>query len=957
MVPVKSRTPSRPGAGRIECALASLLVSLLPLSGQSSGGIIEGRVIDSWEGNPVPGVVVVLRGTTMGTTTDMSGEFRIEGVPDGTHILVFSRSGYTRSTITDILVIPGQTSRADLEIRPEFFELEPFEFVADPYVSTGVALLSERRSAVAVTDAIGSDFFSRAGAGNAAEIMTKVTGASVVGGKYVLIRGLGDRYSNTTLNGAEVPSPDPDRRAVQMDIFPSSAIESIVTAKTFTPDRPGSFSGGSVDIKTRSFPPEWDGKFSIGTTYNTLSSLDDGFLTYPGGGLDAFGFDDGTRAVPEGWGEAGDIDTQSLINETRSGGGRTIGYRTGNAEQVMALTRMFTPVMTPHRDIAPPGHDMSGSIGDTVRFLARDLGYFASVSYKRGFSFYDDGFQGRYDRSGDKLQPFMELEDVQAVETVSWGSIVNLTYRLSDLHEVNFNFLYNRNSEDHVLFQDGYLFGVEPDTFERRVLDFTQRELRTYQLRGNHEFENLPGWKVDWIASLASTMQDQPDLRLFQFQRRESGTIDINLSGYQAPTRYFRKVTERNRSFRLDNTIPFPVWSDLEADLRFGAYHAASDRHFTERRFEYLSNSSPRFLDINRTGEQDGFLADENLVYIDPGRGSFQFYKYVIERPFNDYEGRQDVHAGYLMVELPITSRLRSVGGLRYETTALSVDSSGEREGTATLDEATPLPAFGLIHEIVTDMNLRLSYGRTLARPTYREITPISVFDVSNRETLVGNPDLTLTSIDNFDLRWEWFPEPGEVLAASVFYKILTDPIQKTTATANRQVQYQNREEGIVYGLELEARKNLEFIRPRFDRFTMGGNVALVRSEVDKGPFDYGEGTVPLAGQSSYIVNVDLTWRNDDSGTTASIFYNVFGPRLFSVGQRETPHIFEQPVHTVDFTLSQELSERWSMKFKAENLIDPLVRTVYDFGGGAGDYLHRSYRRGRSFGLSLTCSF
>ena len=292
------------------------------------------------------------------------------------------------------------------------------------------------------------------------------------------------------------------------------------------------------------------------------------------------------------------------------------------------------------------------------------------------------------------------------------------------------------------------------------------------------------------------------------------------------------------------------------------------------------------------------------------------------------------------MAELPVTASLRSVGGLRYETTDLAVDSAGEREGSAVLEETTPLPAFGLIYEIVPDMNLRVSYGRTLARPTYREITPISVFDVSNRETLVGNPDLSLTSIDNFDLRWEWFPRPGEVLAASVFYKALADPIQKTTATANRQVQYQNREEGIVYGLELEARKNLGFVRSGLEEFTMGGNVALVHSEVDKGPFDYGEGSVPLAGQSPYIVNVDLTWHHPDTGTTASVFYNVFGPRLFSVGQRETPHILEQPVHTVDFTLSRKLSERWSAKFKAENLADPLVRTTYDFGGGGGEYLY-----------------
>ncbi|MCS1409695.1 MAG: hypothetical protein M2R45_02879 [Verrucomicrobia subdivision 3 bacterium] len=935
------------------------LIRLLPdANAQSEGGRIAGTVTDSWEGTPLPAVAVVLRGTTLGATTDISGRFQLEGVPGGTHILIFSKSGYARSTVSDIRVIAGQTSNADLKMKPEFYEMEPFEVISEPFVDQSVVLLSDRQNAAAMTDSISSDLFSRAGAGNAAEIMTKVTGASVVGGKYVFIRGLGDRYSNTTLNGAEVPSPDPDHRAVQMDIFPSSSIESIVTIKTFTPDKPGSFSGGSVDIITKSFPPEFTSQLSFGATYNKQSTFNEDFLSYPGGDKDFIGFDDGTRDIPAQWGEAGDVNTQALVNDTRSGGGRTTESRTEAADEIIALSSLFTPVITPSKGSSLIKHNFGGSIGDTVQMFERDLGFFTGVSYERDFLFFDDGFQGRYDRSGNTLQPFMELSDIQAVHLVSWGSVVNLTYRLGETHELGFNFLYNRNSEDKVLFQEGFLFGVEPDTFERRVLQFTQRELQTYQIRGNHEFAELKGWKVDWIASLASTLQDQPDLRLFQLQRRPNGTVDINLSGYQAPTRYFRSVDEDNKSFKLDNTIPFSVWSGLEANIKFGVYYSGSERMFKERRFEYVSNSSPRFQGLNQTGDADAFLSPENLGYEAPGRGSFRFNKYIVERPFNNYEGEQDVFADYIMAELPIVEKVKAVGGIRYETTELKVESSGERPGEAILDEASVLPAAGLIYEIIPDMNLRLSYGKTLARPTYREITPISVFDVTNREILVGNPKLTLTSIDNYDIRWEWFPNPGEVLAFSLFYKILTDPIQKTTVTANRQVEYQNRGEGKVYGLELEARKNLDFIRAELDEFTLGGNFTYVESEVDPGPFDFGgDASVQLTGQSPYIVNLDLTYHNPRSETTASFFYNVFGPRLFSVGQRETPHIFEQPVHSLDFTLSQSLNENWTIKFSAKNLLNPLVKTTYDFDGSGTEYLYQAFHRGRSFGISVSYDF
>lgn len=924
---------------------------------QTVGGTILGSVTDSWEGTPVPGVAVVLRGTTLGTTTDMSGRFQLPGVPGGNHILIFSKSGYVRATVSDIRVITGQTSKADLKMKPSFYDMEPFEVISEPFVDQSVALLSDRQGAAAMTDSIGADFFSRAGASNAADIMTKVTGASVVGGKYVFIRGLGDRYSNTTLNGAEVPSPDPDRRAVQMDIFPASSIESIVTTKTFTPDRPGSFSGGSVDVITKSFPPEFTSQLSLGASYNPQASFNDEFLSYKGGDTDFLGFDDGTRDIPGEWGSAGEIDTQALVNETRSGGGRSIESRTAAAEEIIALSSVFTPVMAPSRETSLMKHNFSGSVGDTVQLLKRDLGLFAGLSYQRDFTFFDDGFQGRYNRSGDHLQPFMELTDVKAVESVSWGSVVNAAYRLSDSHELGFNFLYNRNSEDQVLFQEGFLFGLEPDTFERRVLQFTQRELQTYQFSGDHEFAKIADWKLDWIASLSSTLQDQPDLRLLQFQRRPSGTVDVNLSGYQAPTRYFRGVNEDNQNFKVDNALPFEVWGEREALFKFGAYYSGSQRSYEERRFEYVSNSSPRFADLSQSGDPNAFLAEENLVYENPGRGAFRFNKYIEERPFNNYEGEQDVFAGYLMTEIPLVEKLNGIGGARYETTSLLVESSGERVGTAALEEASLLPAAGLIYEIVPNMNLRLAYGRTLARPTYREITPISIFDVANRETLVGNPDLSLTSIDNYDIRWEWFPNPGEVLAFSLFYKTLQDPIQKTTATANRQVQYQNREEGIVYGLELEGRKNLALIHPGLEDFTLGGNFTLVESEVDAGPFDFGEGSVPLVGQSPYIVNFDLTYHNPRSETTASLFYNVFGERLFSVGQRETPHIFEQPVDSLDFTLSQQLNDHWQLKFSVKNLLDPLIKTSYDFGSNGSEYIYSSFHRGRSFGFSLSYDF
>jgi len=940
--------------------LACLMAGCLPCTGQEEGvGSIQGSITDSWEGNALPGVNVSVRGTTLGASSDIGGRFQLQGVPQGNHILIFNKSGYTRATVADVRVIAAQLSTVNLEMKPEFYELEPFDVISDPQLDQSVALLSERQDAAALTDAIGSDFFSRAGAGNAADIMTKVTGASVVGGKYVFIRGLGERYSNTTLNGAEVPSADPDKRAVQMDIFPANAIQSVVTSKTFTPDRPGGFSGGSVDIITKSFPERFTAQLGFGTSYNTQASLNDAFLTYPGGSMDWAGRDDGTRQLPSEW-EAGGINAQDYINETRSGGGRTDESRQAAADELIRLTGLFGPVMRPNRGTSGLDHNFNASVGNTKKVWGRDLGFLFGVSYDRDYSFYGDGRTGRHKVSGDVIDTDLWLTDARGVEEVNWGSLVTLAYKVSENHEFGFNFLFNHNSEDEARIQSGFLESFEDSTFETSVLHYTIRELRSFQLKGSHAFPNLLDMQTDWIAALSSTSQDEPDLRFFSFDRSDTGRINIALSGYDAPTRYFRELLENNKNLKLDNTIPFSAWSGLESKLKFGAYFSGTERTYEERRFAYNTTSNPRWNDLVTGGDPNAFLDDENLTYEATRRGTYRFNKYIQELPFNNYSGEQTIHAFYSMVDIPIVERWKVVTGARYEATDLSVENSGERTGSSAINESAVLPAASMVYELKQDMNLRLAYGKTLARPTFREIALVPVFDFIGGDILIGNPDLDITSINNYDIRWEWFPKPAEVLAASLFYKTLSAPIEKQFVTANRQVQYQNRDEATVYGLELEARKSLEGLSENLSDFTVGGNFTYVVSEVNVTPFEYEFGrndTRQLAGQSPYIANFDISYNNDRSGTVVSLFYNIFGPRLAVVGSSSParPNAFEQPVGTLDLTLSQQITEHWRLKFSVRNILDPTIDVTQEFGGE--EFIYSSYKRGRSFGMSLSYDF
>ena len=930
------------------------------LLAQSSGGI-QGNVTDSWEGNPLSGVNVTIRGTTLATRADLQGKFLLSGVPQGNHIIIFTKSGYARATISDVRVLAGQIANVQLEMKPEFFDLEPMEVISDPQLEQSIALLSERQDAAALTDAIGSEFFSRAGASNAADIMTKVTGASVVGGKYVFIRGLGERYSNTTLNGAEVPSADPDKRAVQMDIFPSNAIESVVTAKTFTPDRPGGFSGGSVDIITKTFPEAFTAQFGLGTSYNTQASLRKDFLSYPGGSLDWLGLDDGTRALPDAW-QGGNIVSQELIDATRSGGGRSVESRNQAAKELMRLTKAFDPTMRPLESSSGLDHSISASIGDTRKVADRDLGFLFGLNYDRDYSFYGNGITGRHMVSAAGVDTDLYLNDTRAIQEVSWGNLATLAYQVSENHAFGFNFLFNHSSEDEARIQEGFLQSFEDSNFNTSVLHYTIRELRSMQFKGDHSFPELLDLKTDWVAAYSSTSQEEPDLRFFSYdQNNDSGRINIALSGYDPPTRYFRELTEENQNLKLDNELPFSVWEGLEGKFKFGAYASATQRAYNERRFAYNTTTNPRWNDLVQSDNADGFLADENVVYEAPSRGTYRFNKYIYELPYNNYTGDQDIQAAYSMFEIPIIEPWKVTGGVRYETTDLSVINSGERTGDSSISESALLPALSTIYELKQDMNLRFAYGKTLARPTFREIALVPVFDFMGGDILIGNPDLQITSIDNYDLRWEWFPEAGEVLAASLFYKTLSSPIEKQYVTANRQVQYRNRDEATVYGLELEGRKNLEFISTYLKNYSAGGNFTYVVSEVNVTPFEYeytiGNDSRPLAGQSPYIFNFDLSYSNERSGTIVSLFYNIFGPRLAVVGSSSParPNAYEQPVATLDMTVSQRLTDHWKLKFSAKNLLNPDVEVLQRYGGQ--DYIYSSYTRGRSFGMSLSYDF
>ena len=940
-------------------------------------GTVSGAVLDRQTGDPLVGAIVFLEGTQIGITCDIEGRFQLFDVPVGTYVLASSMIGYQDASIIGVEVQDGEIAKLTITLAPEALELDDEVVVeAKALRNTGAALLKERQKAPAVSDAISAEEISRAGSGDAAEAMSHVTGASVVDGKYVYIRGLGDRYSSVQLNGSSLPNADPDKRSVPMDLFPTALLDNIVTTKSFTPDKPGDFTGGAVNIGTKAFPDNFTLSVSASTKFNTQSSFNDQFLTYEGGGRDWLGVDDGTREIPDALanGEVKIPDVGAAYNDEEK------------ALQLDEYSKSFSSVMAPNTTTAPLNQSYSVAVGNQVSLLDKPFGFLGTLTYSNSSSFYDNGTSARWQltsKEASTLTNNFNLADSRGSQEVAWGSLVTLSLKPAPTHELSVTNMYNRNSEDIARYLAGaFPRDLEEDAmYETRVLKFTERQIQSLQLAGKHHFDSLRDLRAEWTTSTSSSTQEEPDLRFFtnnfvtlknrplrdengEIMRDAAGNVlrgdivdySISPSIYPLPTRYFRDLDESNREFQLNLTLPFKQWQGINSNFKTGFLALDKARTFRERRYEFDQD------DIDYDGQPDSFFATDKVGLISSNGSQYRFGSYVQDATqlSSNFDGDQQIYAGYAMLELPINTQLRLVGGTRLEATRIDVASQDSTKTPGQLSENDLLPSLNAVWEIRPGMNLRASYGRTLARPTFRELAPFASFSFVGGFTFIGNAELERTLINNYDLRWEHFGNPGELYAASVFYKDFKNPIERVILTVNGEVQFQNVAAAQVAGVEFEARHGLGFLLSQLEHFHSGGNLSLVRSEVNIDSTELklrraldpqAANTRQLQGQSPFLINLDLSYDNFATGTAAGIYYNIFGRRLAEVSLGGTPDVFEEVRGTLDCTFSQQWQE-YKIKLSAKNLLDSSFEKAYRYQDI--DYISSQYYKGRSFSISVS---
>jgi hypothetical protein len=934
---------------------------------QAQNGTLKGIIRDADSDEPLSGATVrLLKDSTVvgGAYSEDDGSYTISAKP-GTYRVSFSYISYASQNLDAITVKPGETRVLDINLGLDVQKTgdENTVVITDKVVkNTESALINIQRRSTSVVDVISLEQVKRAGDGDAGSAMKRVTGVTVEGGKYVYVRGLGDRYSKTLLNGAEIPGLDPNRNSVQMDMFPSSLIDNLIVHKTFSPELPGSFTGGLVKITTKDFPQAFT--FSAGSSfgYNTAASFRSDFLSGTRGKLDWLGIDDGTRALPAPLSNAGYIIPDISFADPVK------------ADAVDAASHAFSTPVYPEATSSGLNHSHNITIGDQKPLAGRPFGYIASLSYSDNKTFYQDYEQGRWVLTDNvdqttRLTPQVTLAGSNAVREVLWGGLVNLSYLPHLNHQFSMNYMHNQAGTSSASYLTGGLQKDDPNlVFETRVNGYTQRQMDAFQLKADHKFGIV---KADWIASYTRSGQDEPDLRFFSNDyTRDDSLYDIQRNLYTAPSRYFRKMSENNMDYKVNFGIPFTQWSDLTAIVRFGGAYTYKDRKFFERRYEYV-NGNP---DLNYTGDPSAYFDDANLGVIGTDtNGLYQYGLYITDASElrNNYIGTQAVTAAYGMIELPLIPSLRFVGGARMEKTDILLVSKDPSLAQGQLNNLDILPSANLIYSLRQDavkniMNVRASYARTLARPVFRELAPYASFDFVGDITLIGNPDLQRTLIDNFDLRWELFPTTSELVSVSAFYKDFSNPIELVInpLAANLEGNYRNVQRAQVYGLEFEFRKQLGFITPAMKNFRAGGNLTLIRSQQTIAADElaqiralnpYADETREMFGQSPYTINADLAYVNDSIGLTISANYNVFGPRISAVSRGGTPNVYEMPRPSMDCSISKDLGKRWSLTLRGRNLFNPAYRRVHQFAGQ--EFVYSSYRIGRSVSLGLSYTF
>ena len=850
---------------------------------------------------------------------------------------------------------PEQSVEALTEFRQQMEEV----VVLGRLRSAAAKLVDERMSEDVVADFMGAEMIQRIGDSTVAAALRRVSGLSLVGSKFVYVRGLGERYSSTTLNGAVIPSPDLSRNVIPLDIFPTSVVQTLAVQKSYSPDKSAAFGGGSIDIRTRGIPDDFTYSVTIGSGFNTASRGE--MLTYQGGDDDSLGEDDGTRALAPSLSQAiqrfsGNLNAQGILSGLR---------REGNPEATLADAEVINRQLALglNRDISiykqdsTPDVDLKGSIGNNY-ILTDDweVGFLASAGYK-------SGWRQTQTIARSLALPAEEFESEQeSTKSTDLSATINLGAQYTDDHELKITSLYLRNTEDEVARNDFFNENAQLSSglgFRRETLKFEERHLTVNQISGEHFLgadtrsllkglvpEWVPeGFKVDWMYSEAGARTSIPNevsVSSSTVNDPLTGAVEsasVNLSSSAADFR-FTQLDDDVTSYRWQAVLPIETARSI-IELSAGAEHGQKSRTYRQAQF----GLGPLQVDVPSvlTGPLGTVFSDTNVT--NPANG---FVFDLIGTNNQSYLAATMTDAVFGNLDWTLDDRWRASVGARWEdyrqvaldwnifgngidNPQISNDPVILARGTYRNDKVYPSVSLTYMSDWWAEIfQLRFGWSETVVRPDLRELTDASYIDARTGYLTDGNPDVRPADFVNIDIRAEWFFSNDDTFSITLYRKDITNPIEfyeSAASDTNRAREIINAESGQITGLELDGLKSLAFLGESFEPFFVQGNLTIQDTEIKAGvQADAPTNNVrQLSGASNYVANLMMGFDSMNGQHSTTLVYNVFGERLYLAGRNGAPDGFELPFHSLDLTYSWYPTELITINGKLQNLLNERV--------------------------------
>ncbi|MFN5147459.1 MAG: TonB-dependent receptor domain-containing protein [Flavobacteriia bacterium] len=929
----------------------------------SQNGFIKGQVGDATTNELIPGVKITVDGLQKGAMTDLDGVFMLGNLAPGTYAITVTYPTYQTKKITDILVASNDTSIVRIALEKEVKEVGAVTVKGTVNKESNENIIKMQRNSATVVDGISQESIKKSPDSKASDVLKRVSGASVQDNKFVVVRGLSDRYNFALINGASLPSTESDRKAFSFDIFPSNMLDNLVIIKTATPELPGEFAGGVIDINTTESKAKNFHNIQIGGGFNTLTTFKN-FSSSEGSGLDFLGLGAGGRAIP------------SDIPATE-----TFASLTKDDKAILAEKMNFG--WAAKNGKALPNGSLQYTLGRNIKIKEKSLGLVFAYSYQNNNSA-NLITRREFEEQSTGVILKMELEDSVFSKNIMNSAMLNLNFKFNDKNKISFKNMYSITSEDKVNIRRGVReLDNDPHQWERSTnIWYTQNSLYTSQLIGNHE---LKKGKFNWNTGFSTVQRDIPNLRRVVYRKysleeddpneryvavvQNNGTIPT-----AAGNMFWSTSDERIVSAKYDYALPVN-FGKLKNEFKIGGMHQYRDRDFVSRNFGF-SQYKPTGSSFNSELlllPEDQIFAPENLGLLDNGLGGFKLEE--ASSVDDSYQAEAFLNAGFLMIDSKIgeKEKIRIVGGARFESynqrfQYVEFGSNLERNIDTTVNDI--LPSVNVIYAINNKMNLRASYYKTVSRPEFRELAPFAFYNFIQDNILSGNPNLQRALIDNFDVRFELFPGAGQVFSISGFYKSFTNPIElinRTGTSGAPELYYSNVPKVTNFGAELEYRLKLGFINKAKDSTFLDGttfytNLSLIRSRVDLSDFAGSGDERPLQGQSPYIVNAGLMYNSFKSDWSASISYNVVGQRIYIVGNIQEPSVWENGRHVVDIQISKIIKEKLEIKLNVKDILAQELTYFQDLNGNlkydeGTDNNWQNITFGQTVSLSLKYNF